>query len=533
MTRILAAVLILIAGGSAAFGQAGSSTKAGAPVEAPELAGLALMLRAPLPAPLAGSSGLITLPTGYPTDRAAALERLNRYRLAAGLRPYRYDQALSDMGQAHADYILANAGTGNARGHFESTRARGYTRGGDEAARTSGIAFGERDPLAALEGLMAGTFHRLQFLRPEETRVGLGHSYGPPVAGSYDSGGTLFVTREEDGVASPAAPRFILFPPDGFDDALSTFAEGENPDPRPGIGPDSPDTGYPVTISLLPDDVRTFEGATVVVTDDTGADVPCWLSYPGRPAVDHPDLSIYAGDTAFMVQAYRDNFDAVFILPIAPLGKGRTYSVRAELRIGGTTEILSWSFATRGPTLWSVRPGSSDPRYDLETVLDGAADGDTIRLAAGEYSITEPIIIDKAVRLVGEPGRTVMRFAASGDTSSLAIESTVVMRDLDIKGDFSVYLSEGSALLFKGCRFTGADKLNPLSFMERGSRLVLEGCDFKSLASPYLAYFGDEPAGSPAPTLYLGVGNAFGALTYEGKRSYGSGVERILKRSLE
>ncbi len=506
------------------------SVSPNAELEAPELAGLALALRAPLPPAPAGTRGLIALPKGYPADRALALERLNRYRLAAGLRPYSYDPLLSEMGQAHADYILANADSG---GHFERPGARGYSKGGDEAAKTSGISYGIADPLAALETLMGGTFHRLQFLRPEETRVGLGHSFGPPATDSYDSGGTLFVTREESGATQPASPRFILFPPDGFDDTLATFAHGENPDPRPGIGPDSPDTGYPITIGLLREDVEKFEGAAVVVKDDRGAELPFWLSYPGRPAVAKPDLGIYAGDTAFIAEAYRNNFNTVFILPTAPLGRGRTYSVRAELRIGGRTEILTWSFATRGPTLWSVRPSSSDQRENLRSALESASDGDTILLAAGEYPIGEPIFIDKALRLVGEPGRTIIRGAMSEGSAALAIDGLVVMRDLDIRGAISIYVNEGSDLLLKGCRISHSDSQSPLSYLERGSRLVLESCDFRSLASPYLAYFRDKPAASAQPTLYLGAGNAFGPLTYEGKRSYGPGSERVLRRPLE
>ena len=500
---------------------------------APDLADLAAILRAPLPALLPVKRGLIGLPKGYPADRALALDRLNQYRIAAGLEPYTYDAVLSGMGQAHADYILANAGTGDEGSHFERPGSPKYTKSGDEAARTSGIAYGEADPLLALEGLMGGTYHRLQFLRPGETRVGLGHSFGPPLPGSYDSGGTLFVTREGKVPSSPMGPRFVLFPPAGFDDTPTTFADGEFPDPRPDLGTDSPDTGFPITISLKHEDVGSFESATVVVKDEAGSTLQTWLSYPGRPAVANPDLGIYADDKAPIAESYRNNFNAVFILPKVPLAKGSTYSVRAELKIGGRTELLAWSFKTRDPVLWTVKPGSSNPHERLEFAVEGASEGDTILLSAGEYPIGESLIIHKAIRIIGEPGRTVLSYHGTQDMAAMSIDSRAVLRGLDFKGDYSFYLQAGSALLLKDCRFSHDNPQAVVASVAPGAGLVFEDCDFRSYASPYLAYFEEAPASAVQPLIYLGTGNKFGSLTYDGKRSYGPGTERNLRRSLE
>ncbi|MDP3176457.1 MAG: hypothetical protein Q8M76_01050, partial [Spirochaetaceae bacterium] len=49
------------------------------------------------------------------------------------------------------------------------------------------------------------------------------------------------------------------------------------------------------------DDLKAFEGATVVVKDDCGAGLPLWLSYPGRP------------DAALIAEACKDNFEGNFI----------------------------------------------------------------------------------------------------------------------------------------------------------------------------------------------------------------------------
>ncbi len=493
----------------------------------PELAALARIIQAPLPAPLADAPTLIDLPKGYPADRALALNRLNQYRVAAGLVPYVYDPTLSAMGQAHADYLLANAGANIAFGHFELPSNRYYTKAGDEAARTSGLVGADPDPLDALEGLMSGVFHRVQFLRPEETRVGMGSSYDA----AKNGGGTLFVTREpEAGSAKPKRPsRFIVFPPDGFNDVLSTF-NNEFPDPRPGHRPEDPPTGYPITISLGWDDVKAFENAEVTVTNGRGESVPAWVSFPGKPAVASPDMSIYSGDAASIAQGYRDNYGAVFILPKQPLERGAAYSVSATLQIAGKTETLSWAFRTRGARLWEVKPHAADPRLDLASAIRNASDGDTIRLAAGDYVITATLNLDKSVRIIGDPGHTVLRYAGKSDLAAIGVSSDVILQGMDLMGAAGLYVGRKGRLLLENCRFTYDIREASLATCERGSILVVERCDFTAYASPTLAYFLDNPSDAADAALYLGVGNAFAA---PGKHSWNAGVEQALSRPID
>ena len=496
----------------------------------PELAELSRMLRAPLPAPAADVRGLIELPKDYPVNRALALNRLNQYRAAAGLTLYVYDPALTAMGQAHAEYLLANAAAKMLVGHFEIASNKYYSKGGDEAARTSGICPGAADPLSALDGLMSMTFHRMQFLRPEETRVGLGFAYDPASGG----GGVLFVTRKAEGgkAISIHLPRFIVFPPDGFDDALSTFGAGEFPDPRPGVRQGDPPTGYPITISLDWDDVKSFENAEVDVTNARGESVPVWLSYPGNPAVASPDMRIYSGDAASISQAYRDNFNAVFILPKEPLEQGSSYTVRAALRIAGKTEKLSWVFKTRGARLWTVQPNPADPRQDLDFAFKNASKGDTIKLAAGEYLLRTEINLSKPIRIIGEPRRTILRYSGNKDLAALAFSAAAVLQGIDFSGAVSMHLGRSACLLLEDCRFSYAVQEASLAGCERGSSLTVERCDFAAYASPVLAYFLDQPADAATASLYIGVGNIFGAPGWDGKHSYGSGLERELSHLL-
>ncbi len=508
----------------------GAATAAAAPAVSAlpsALAGLARILKAPLPAPLAEVPKLIDLPKGYPIDRALALNRLNQYRAAAGLAPYVYDPRLSVMGQAHADYLLANAGANIAFGHFEIASNRYYTKAGDEAARTSGLVGADPDPLDALEGLMSGVFHRVQFLRPEETRVGMGSSYDAAKIG----GGTLFVTREPAaGSAKPKRPfRFIVFPPDGFNDALSTF-NNEFPDPRPGHQPNDPPTGYPITISLVWDDVKAFENAAVTVTNERGDVVPAWVSFPGKPAVASPDMSIYSGDAASIVQGYRDNYDAVFVLPKQPLERGVAYAVRAELKIAGKTETLSWTFRTRGARLWEVRPNAVDPRQDLSSAILNASEGDTIKLAAGDYVIRSTLNLDKSIRIIGDPRHTTLRYAGKSGLAAIGVSADVILQGIDLLGDAGIYLGPKGRVLLEDCRFIFDVREASLATCERGSILAAERCDFTAYASPTLAYFLDTPPDAPEAALYLGVGNSFGSA---GKHSYGAGVEQGLSRPMD
>ncbi len=531
--RALALVACIAATASSCSGlpAAGSSTGTAAPAPAaaapapgaalpPELAELSRMLHASLPGPAVEPTGLIALPKGYPADRALALNRLNQYRVAAGLAPYVYDPQLSVMGQAHTDYLLATAGSNLPSGHFEVSTSKYYTKLGDEAAKTSGISSGYGDPLSNLEGLLAGALHRMQFLRPEESLVGLGFTK----AGSAGGGGTVFVTRKAPG-ASPKIPRFVVFPPNGFDDALTDFGDGEYPEPRPDHKPGDPPTGYPITISLGWDDTKAFQDARVSLKNSRGEELPAWVSFPGKPAVAAPDMKIYSGDAASISRGYRDNFDAVFILPKAPLERGATYSVDAALTIGGKTESLAWSFKTRGARLWTVLADSPDPRQGLEFALNNSAAGDVIELAAGEYELRSEVNLDKAISVIGVPRRTVLRYAGSKDLAAFGFGGDVVLQGIDFSGNVGMYMGQRARVLFEDCRFSYDVDQTSLATCERGSALAYEGCDFSSFASPTLAYFLDSPAQAAAATLFLGPGNKYVHTSYQAKHSYGQGGE--------
>src|SRR5208337_521658 len=107
-------------------------------------------------------------------------------------------------------------------------------------------------------------------------------------------------------------------------------------DPRPGRenpgSSASPVTGYPITVSLTPDDVKRFQSADARVVDSEGAPVDCWVTDPAHPS-NRQAPSIYAKGVS-NDWAFASNFGAIFIMPKAPLKKGMSYLVQVMLQIG-------------------------------------------------------------------------------------------------------------------------------------------------------------------------------------------------------
>ena len=436
-----------------------------------------------------------------------SLRQLNAWRVAAGLTPYRYDPDLTKLAQAHVRYAMANS-QANLRwtGHFETPTQPAYSKEGNEAASTSGLAYGDSDLYEALVSLMSGPFHRLQFLRPEETRIGAGFGSW---AGPGNSIG-LFVTREPAGrngsSAETGEPRFVLFPPPGSSGIGVSF-NGENPDPRPGFqamaSDDRPATGYPITISLSWDDARAFTSADVAVTDADGHPVPCWVTDPAHPSTTvAPNIygpGVSAGD------AFTRNFNAVFIMPRATLKRGATYSVKARLVIGSKPSDLAWSFTTAPAVSWKVRPAPRSPWSSLAYAVAHAAAGDTIELAGGSYSVADTIRLEGvrltgagagATRLAFEDAR-VMPFVCTG---AAAVEHLSISH-----GGQIFYEPSGSTLLLRDVSISGGDGESVAAALQRGSTLVLDQADVSGFATYYVCYAEVKGAGGPPRVISRGL----------------------------
>jgi uncharacterized protein YkwD len=405
------------------------------------------------------SAAVESLPADADPFVAVALRQLNAYRLEAGLAPYRYDAGLSKLAMAHVGYAKASSEAKLSwHGHFERPGQPGYSADGNAAATSSGIAYGNTDMMDALETLMSGPYHRMQFLRSGEVRVGAGF-------GAWEGSGNsiaLFVTRgpeEARPSGSALEPRFTVFPAPGAQSVGIKF-DRETPDPRPGFQslPESErgPTGYPITISLSRADVQEFRSAQVIVMDQSGAPVDCWVTDPARPSTAKaPD--IYAPGVS-ADNAFARNFNAVFIMPKALLERGSSYTVQARLVIGSKPLDFSWRFTTAHRVVWKVSAEPSAPWESLGYAVLHATIGDTIQLAPGVYQAPDTLVL-KGIRLAGA-GADVTRLErpASARLPLLALAGASAIEGLaiDYPGEIA-FLRSGTTLLLRGVALDGGD----------------------------------------------------------------------------
>jgi len=307
-----------------------------------------------------------------PANHREALDQLARLRRRMGLPAWRFSAELSAAGQAHVRYHVRRCKAGKPPdGHFERRSDPGYSAEGDRAARSSGISFGSKTPEKALEGFLAGPYHRAQFVARVSGRVGVA-SGGSAARQTFQRAGSharvfmncgihLFPFKR-DRARRSQVPRFIRFPPDGWTDVPTLFP-GERPDPRP---PGARPTGYPATIHLLPRDSKYLTAVQAVIRGPDGAEVPLWLADPTRPAVKKPPMGIYgAGGVVAdkkrsqIQQAYSRNFDQVMLMPQRPLKANTRYAIEATLTIDGQTHRLNWWFHTRKASRSLLRDGGA------------------------------------------------------------------------------------------------------------------------------------------------------------------------------
>jgi uncharacterized protein YkwD len=254
---------------------------------------------------------------------ARLVEAVNVYRRRAGLAPVRLDPELSRGCVAHAEYLARNVdqpATQGLGGHEEDAALPGYSEEGRRAGKSAVIAIGGVDPVRAVDGWMATLYHRTPLLNPRLERVGLGCAR---------SGGLDWVTVLDviHGKGAAAGKDVVVYPVDGQAGVPLAFAGPEEPNPIPE-GRDGR-AGYPVTATFA--DRERLTGVTGRLTDESGREVPAWLSSPERPA--NPRFAQFQGPTACVIAR-------------APLRPGTTY--RVELA-GGTGEAAwarKWSFTT-------------------------------------------------------------------------------------------------------------------------------------------------------------------------------------------
>ena len=250
-------------------------------------------------------------PTGLDSQREA-LERVNAYRIAAGLRRVRFHPSLNRAATNHAEYNRRNGGA-----HGESRGMDGFT-GADPGARAAheeydgppfifeDMAFGS-GPAGAVDMWFHSVYHRVPIMRPDAVLIGFG---------SHPRAEVLNVAVD-NGVKSVHA----LSPYDGEQDVPVNFhSDREGPDPVPDDG----EVGYPISVITSYADVR-LESASVR-TDD-GEELPLY------------EATVQGPHRGFLN-------DSVFVMPRRPMAEDSWHTVDLTYTAGGASHHRVWRFRT-------------------------------------------------------------------------------------------------------------------------------------------------------------------------------------------
>jgi hypothetical protein len=245
-------------------------------------------------------------------------DRVNFYRVQAGLQPVELDRELSEYCQRHVDYMVRNKarlGPISLAYHTENPEYPGYTQEGLNAANNSVIAFNQ-GPTSAVDAWMATLYHRLPLMRPNLIRIGAA------------AGGGNLVLDANSGRGGDETQE-VLYPAAGQSNVPLKFQK-EMPDPIPGGGT----AGFPIT-AMFPEswEASSLEGT---VTDGSGNPVPVYSSDPDRPA-----------KRGFPQDG------TLCLIPQKLLNPGTTYKVKVTGKAQGKQYEREWKFSTKAAAVSS------------------------------------------------------------------------------------------------------------------------------------------------------------------------------------
>jgi uncharacterized protein YkwD/stress response protein SCP2 len=121
---------------------------------------------------------------GLARTAAEVVDRTNRERAAAGLRPLAADSVLTAAAQAHSADMVARDFYSHTSPDGGGPRDRAVAAGAARGTIGENIACGQRSPGAVVEGWMNSPGHRANILQPEFTHIGVGLAGGGR-AGTY------------------------------------------------------------------------------------------------------------------------------------------------------------------------------------------------------------------------------------------------------------------------------------------------------------------------------------------------------------
>lgn len=260
---------------------------------------------------------LVLLVTGVaaaaPPDQEA-LDHVNAYRAAAGLAAVRLDPALSKGCMEHAKYMLLNRDTDAMVGleaHKQRSDLPGATPAGATCGKAADLYPGVANLTVAIDGWMAGIYHRRPMLDPGLKTIGVGYAKLP-------DGSLMAAVMFGESTKKGAWP--VRYPAADQTGVPLEYAN-EIPNPIPGQGTG----GYPITLQFPAFDEVT--GVRASLTDGK-TKVPFYLSDPEHPA------------TSF------GQYGVVSVIPKRWLAPKQRYTVRIDATWKGKPQTWTWSFTT-------------------------------------------------------------------------------------------------------------------------------------------------------------------------------------------
>lgn len=248
------------------------------------------------------------------------LAAINHLRKVSGLKPVNVDTKLSIGCTKHAKYLTLNRGSpliAGLKAHDEHEELPGYSLDGQDAGQSSAIQF---SPPSDFRPYFTTFYHRIVFLLPELTDVGIGYDHRD---GAWNT--VVNVRSATEGKSHKA----IVYCPEDQQRGIPLTMTKEYPDPIPESHQGKP-AGFPITIQFTQNQKVTK--AEFKLSDDKGNNIPCHVSSPEFPALKTYPAWVQAG--------------TICAIPMTPLMRSTTY--RAELRcsISGKAMMRTWQFTT-------------------------------------------------------------------------------------------------------------------------------------------------------------------------------------------
>jgi uncharacterized protein YkwD len=258
---------------------------------------------------------LVTRVAAAETPEEQALGHVNAYRAAAGLAAVRLDPALSKGCMQHAKYMLLNKDSDAMVGleaHKQRPDLPGATPAGAACGKAADLFPGVAGLGVAIDGWMAGIYHRRPMLDPGLKTIGVGYAALP-------DGSLMAALMFGESTKKGAWP--VRYPAADQTGVPLEYAN-EIPNPIPGQGTG----GYPLTLQFPAFDEVTEVRASLI--DSRKAKVPFHLSDPEHPA------------TSF------GQYGVVSVIPKRLLAPDQRYTIQIDATWKGKAQTWTWSFTT-------------------------------------------------------------------------------------------------------------------------------------------------------------------------------------------